>query len=97
LDRYTYTATLDGTGGASGTNHFSLQAAIGATTGYVSTVTGPNPYGTLIDDTGVLTYEAGDNFSGTTGSYLSTMSLALNAVFNTDTYSGTIIYAITTR
>ena len=94
---YTYTATLDGTGGASGTNHFSLQAAIGATTGYVSTVTGPNPYGTLIDDTGVLTYEAGDNFSGTTGSYLSTMSLALNAVFNTDTYSGTIIYAITTR
>ena len=28
---------------------------------------------------------------------LSSMSLALNSVFNTDTYSGTIIYAITTR
>jgi len=94
---YSYTATLDNTGAASGTDHFSLQAAIGAQTGYVSAVTGPNPYGALLDNTGVLTYEAGDEFSGTTGSFLSTMSLALNSVFDTDTYSGIIIYAITTR
>jgi len=83
----THTATLDGTGAASPKNYFSLQAVIGANTQYVTSTA---PYGTLMDNTGTLTYEYGDRPDAS-------MALKLNTTFDTDTYQGDIVYYIITR
>jgi len=85
-----YTATLDNDGSAGVKDHFALQAVIGSNTQYVRVVDGSHAYGTLMDNTGILTYEAGDNPA-------STMALKLNASFDPDTYSGSMTYYIITR
>jgi len=82
-----HTATLDGTGAASLKNYFSLQAVIGAFTQFVTSTA---PYGTLMDNTGTLTYEYGDRPDAS-------MALKLNSAFDTDSYQGTIVYYIITR
>jgi hypothetical protein len=83
----THTATLDGTGAASAKDYFSLQAVIGANTQYVTSTA---PYGTLMDNTGTLTYEYGDRPDAS-------LALKLNSAFDTDSYQGNIVYYIITR
>ena len=82
-----HTATLDDTGAASAKDYFSLQAVIGTNTNYVTSTA---PYGTLMDNTGTLTYEYGDRPAAS-------MALKLNSTFDTDTYQGDIVYYIITR
>ena len=82
----TYTANFDATGACTNANEFSLMADDAAA--YPGGAVQVTLAGATIDDTGTQTVEAGDTVA------TNTLWLKLAAVFNSDTYTGTITYII---
>lgn len=80
-----YTATFDSTGACSSANEFALKAD---DTGTLSSAVLVDTSGVIIDNTGGQTTEAGDEVT------THTLWLKLASSFNSDTYSGTIMYII---
>jgi len=85
----TYTANFDATGACTNANEFSLMADDAAA--YPGGAVQVTLAGALIDDTGAQTNEDGSGGGQVT---TNTLWLKLAAVFNSDTYTGTITYII---